>query len=87
MPQEDIAEAVNVDRTVVSDMMKGFVEIGNLAENHKSLGQPISRRCCVSQPFVSKLKASLITVISEPSEKMAVELGVAAAAVPRLFVK
>lgn len=34
--QEQIAERENVDRTVVSDMSRSFVEIGNLAENHKA---------------------------------------------------
>jgi hypothetical protein len=34
--QEEIAQQENIDRTVISDLTKDFVEIGNLAENHKA---------------------------------------------------
>lgn len=34
--QEEIAQSENVDRTTVTKMIEGFVNIGNLAENHKA---------------------------------------------------
>lgn len=34
--QSEISESIGVDQSVVSDWTKGFMEIGNLSESHKS---------------------------------------------------
>jgi len=33
--QEEIAEKEGIDRTLISDLIKDFVDFGKLAENHK----------------------------------------------------
>lgn len=34
--QEEVAEAVGCDQSVVSDLVKGFMDFGKLAESHKA---------------------------------------------------
>jgi hypothetical protein len=56
--QEEISERENLDRTVISDMGKGFVEFGNLSENHKTMASHADEKFDVPLYNICKRRAA-----------------------------